>query len=88
MFDHKADVRPRHRKALHCVERSSIFSARAAQEFAARGHIAEEVFNPHPCAMWQGGRPLACHNAMVDRPRPAFGSCGPAFQRHCRDAGN
>ena len=51
MFDRKADVRPRHRKPLHSVQSSGIFGARAAQEFAPCGHIAEQVFNPHPRAM-------------------------------------
>ena len=51
MFDRKADVWPRHRKPLHSVQSSGIFGARAAQEFAPCGHIAEEILNPHPRAM-------------------------------------
>ena len=51
MLDHKTNVRPRHRKPLHSVQSSGIFGARAAQEFAPCGHIAEQVFNPHPRAM-------------------------------------
>ena len=88
MFDHKANVGPCHRKPLHRVERCGIFGARAAQEFAPCGHIAEQVFNAHACALRQGGWPFTRYHAMVHRSRPALGTCGPAFQRHFGHACN
>ena len=88
MFNGKANVRPRHRQPLHGVERGGIFGARAAQEFAAGGHIAKQIFNPNACTLRQCSGPLTCHHAMVHRPRPAFGTSGPAFQRHFRNAGD
>jgi hypothetical protein len=88
MFNHKANVRPRHGKPLHRVECRCIFGARAAQEFAAGRHIAEEIFNAHSCALRQSGRPFARHHSMVHRPRPALRTCGSALQRHFGHAGN
>ena len=88
MFDGKANVRPRHRQPLHGVQSSGIFGARAAQEFAAGGHISKQIFNANPCALRQCGRPLTRYHAMVDRPRPAFSASGPAFERHFGHAGD
>ena len=88
MFNGKANVRPRHRQPLHGIQRGRIFGAGAAQEFAAGGHIAKQIFNANARALRQCGWPLTCHHAMVDRPRPAFGASGPAFQRHFGHAGD
>ena len=88
MFNDKADVGPRHGQPFHGVQRRCIFSARTAEEFAARRHIAEKVLNPHTCAMWQSCRSLAREDAMINRPRPALRTCWPAFQGHFRYAGN
>ena len=74
----KPIVGPRHRQAAHDVEAGRVLAARRAQELAPRGHLGEQVLDPHARSRRQRGGAFA-RPARRDRPRAS--SPGPRRAR-------
>ncbi len=73
-LERESNIGPRHREAADHVEAGGIFAAGRAQELAARGHLGEQLLDPHPRSRRQGGGLVRQQRAVIDHPPPAF-SC-------------
>jgi hypothetical protein len=71
MLQNEADIRARHGQTADHIQTGGIFAARAAQEFAPRRDLAEQVLDPDARPRRQSGGPFLHHRAMVDHPAPA-----------------
>ena len=90
MIEGNRHIGPSHGKPLHHIEAGGIFAARRTQELAARGDLAEQVFDPDTRSRRQCRRTFGNELAMIYNPfPPVIRAVRAAFEgkaRHARNA--